>query len=143
MFEATDEDAITICNPSTSSRAVHIVKGQLEPRKEEEVEHVNCFADRKVEFTDCSREEEDGFTTLLLLLRPRPVKAGVSSEISDGLVMRKRKKRLTTDCDTVSSNVCRCDCRAVRSPTNKFTLEGIELHPIESHEVLYPCVLHT
>jgi hypothetical protein len=70
VFEAADEDAIAILYPGTSPRAMNIVKGQLEPREEKEIEHVNCLADRQTEFVYCSREEEDGFTRLLLLLRP-------------------------------------------------------------------------
>jgi len=88
MLQAADEDAIAVSNPSSSAGSVDVVKRQLEPREEEDVEHVNRLTNRQLELAHCPREEHDRLAAFLLLLGPCAVKAGVCSEVADGLIVR-------------------------------------------------------
>lgn len=87
MLQASDKDAVAVCDPGPGAGAMNVVKRQFKPRKEEDVEQMNCFADREIELAHSSREEHDGLARLLLLLRPRTVEARVCSEVSDGLIV--------------------------------------------------------
>lgn len=48
---------------------------------------------------------------------------------------------MAADSDVVRSYVSRCDWVSICPPPYELTLEGVEEHGVESHEVLHPVVL--
>ena len=48
---------------------------------------------------------------------------------------------MAADCNVVCSYISRRDWASIRPPPHELTLEGVEFHAVESHEVLHPAVL--
>ena len=109
MFDAANEESIAVFDPFVRAWPMHIMKGELQAWKEEDIEHFDRGGYWNMKLLNSSREKNDHVQCLALLGSPAAIKAGVGSKIPDCLVMGDRQQVMPLDLDFMSSERMLCD----------------------------------